>query len=358
MKVLALPRYGPQGASSRLRTHQFLPLLAAEGLNVTTVPLLSDALLEGRYRTGSYPAASVMKAYLERLSRLRRTESYDLIWIEKETLPWIPEVVEQRLLRGSPYVLDYDDATFHRYDQHRLWAVRNALGKKIGRLMSRARLVTTGNDYLADYARRSGSEWVEVIPTVVDTNRYSREDSSPDRPVRIVWIGTPVTERYLGEVVEPLERLAQDVPLTFRIVGGRGIKVRGVDVEVVPWAEETEASSIAECDIGIMPIPDQPFERGKCGYKLIQYMACELPVVASPVGVNTSVVQDGGTGWLARSPTEWYQALKQLALNPAERTRMGAAGRTRVELHYSTTQAGPRLASLLWEAAGNGGTGL
>ena len=127
--------------------------------------------------------------------------------------------------------------------------------------------------------------------------------------------------------------------------------MKDVDLECLPWSEELEAASIAECDIGVMPLSDSPWERGKCGYKLVQYMACGLPVVASPVGANVQLVQPGMNGWLADTPAEWVQHLQHLLTDPAARTRMGQDGRARVEAEYSIQRTAPKLTQLLKTAA-------
>lgn len=351
MKILALTRYGRLGASSRLRTMQFLPLLKTAGIDSSTRPLFGDAMLLNKYKRRRYGAGAVLKAYGSRVVQLLCRHRFDLIWIEKEALPWMPMLCEKALLSGVPYVLDYDDAIFHKYDQHRSAWVRRLLGRRIDRLMAGARLVIAGNDYLAQRARDAGALWVEVVPTVVDLERYAPQPPSRrqvDIPY-IVWIGSPSTVKYLAALEAPLAALAARSPFRLRVIGGT-LKMTGVDVECVPWTEESEVQSIAECDIGVMPLNDSPWERGKCGYKLIQYMACGLPVVASPIGVNTQIVRDGINGFLVTSADAWVGRLEQLLHDAELRRSMGREGRRRVEAAYCVQQAGPRLANLLVKA--------
>ena len=131
---------------------------------------------------------------------------------------------------------------------------------------------------------------------------------------------------------------------------GRGSVPRStlpaVPTEHVPWTEAAEVAAIAEFDVGIMPLADEPWERGKCGYKLIQYMACGLPVVASPVGVNRQIVEHGVNGFLAETPTQWDEALRTLLADPALRQRMGQAGRQKVERQFSLQVTGPKVGCL------------
>lgn len=348
MKILLLTRYGSLGASSRLRFLQFLPCLESAGIECIVSPLFDDAALLKKYRQGGYGMLAVLTAYWQRLRVLMALRRYKLVWIEKEALPWLPVWFERVLLRGKPYVLDFDDAIFHNYDLHRFVWVRRLYGKRIDCLMKGSRLVIAGNRYLAERAIAAGAQSVEVIPTVIDLARYVPKQTYSDlHKPRIVWIGSPSTAQYLLDLVEPLATLARRQSFTLRVIGGGTLTMTGVDVEVLPWSDETEAASIAECDIGIMPLRDTPWEQGKCAYKLIQYMASALPTVASPVGANCEVVADGETGFLADTPITWVEKLECLLCDVALRQRLGLAGRRRVEVEYCLQQTAPKLVRLL-----------
>jgi glycosyltransferase involved in cell wall biosynthesis len=350
IRVLALTRYGSLGASSRMRTFQYLPMLADAGFDVTTRALFDDAALSTRYKNGRYGLGTVLKRYCLRLSALWSRRHFDLVWIEKETLPWWPLWLEKLLLKGAPYVLDYDDALFHKYDQHRLAIVRRLFGKRIDGLMADAALVVCGNDYLAKRARAAGALDVQVIPTVIDLKRYPFPDSAnqnfnKDLPV-VVWIGSPSTVPYLQLLQAPLQELARRVPFVLRIIGGQ-LAMDGVQVECLNWSEDTEAENLASADVGVMPLLDTPWEQGKCAYKLIQYMACGLPVVASPVGANCSVVHEGLNGYLAADPSAWVEHLERLLTSTDRRKAMGNKGRQLVEQSYCIQVTGNRLAGFL-----------
>ncbi len=356
MRVLLLSRYGHKGPSSRLRHYQFLPALARAGISTTVAPLLADSYLESLFSGRPWPLRRVAAAYARRLGWMARARRFDLLWIEKEALPWLPYAAEGSLLRsGPPCVVDFDDAWFHRYDGHRLAPVRRLLGSKLDRVMARAALVTVGNTYLADRAAAAGVESVAILPTVVDLDRYPapRPDSPPPAPEAepvVGWIGSPVTARYLDLIADPLRRLSAGARV--RLVGAGPHALDDLSPDRHPWREEDEARLIAGFDVGVMPLADTPWERGKCGYKLIQYMACAKPVVASPVGVNREIVEHGVNGFLADTPEEWATALGRLCADPDLRRRMGAAGREKVERSYSLSVAAPRLAALLRAAAG------
>ncbi len=361
MKVLALTRYGRLGASSRVRSIQYLPWLEEGGMEVTFEALISDELLRQKYQSDVYPLSGLIRSYVERSQCLLRRHQFDLIWIEKEALPWAPVSLELALLRGTRFVLDYDDAVFHNYDMHSNPVARWLYGRRLDTLMAKARLVVAGNDYLAQRAHDAGATRVEVVPTVIDLAQYPsaqrsgatavQSDEDRGRSPRVVWIGSPATVRYLQLLREPLRALAVEGDFVLRVIGGGNVDVPGVRVETVPWAEATEAGNIGTCDVGVMPLVDSAWERGKCGYKLIQYMACGLPVVASNVGVNAEIVRPGINGFLAKTPQDWVAALSALLTNAELRTRMGLAGRELVQQHYCIQRTGPRLTRLMREIA-------
>lgn len=357
MKILLLSKFGRLGASSRMRSLQYLPLLESSRFQITLSPLICDEMLSARYKKGRYGFFSLLRAYFNRYLALKNKKQFDLIWIEKEVLPWIPLWVEQKLLRGALYLLDYDDAIFHNYDQHKSVIARRLLGRKLDGLMAGATLVVGGNDYLMQRARDAGAPKVEFLPTVIDLPRYplkrvghGNETADSDGLLRIVWIGSPSTAPYLRLLERPLQALAERHPFVLRIIGGGAFDLPKVRTEIVQWSEETEVDDISACDIGIMPLNDSLWERGKCGYKLVQYMACGLPTVASGVGVNSEIVREGDNGFIANSDSDWLTALTKLLENPALRTQMGSAGRRRVEEEYCVQRTAPRLAELLDQA--------
>lgn len=349
IRVLALTRYGALGASTRLRTLQYVPLLREDGIDIDVSPLLVDAYLEGLYRRGRGPLLASLAGYTRRLAALTNQRAYDLVWLEKELLPWLPAAFE-RMLR-QPYLVDYDDAIFHRYDQHPRALVRWLLGNKIDLVMRRAQVVVVGNRYLADAARRAGARELEIVPTSVDTQRYrplakdSGRNASGD--FNVGWIGTPQTAPFLKTLTPVFERLHGSGGFRFTFIGvPAGLDV-GVPYEAFPWTESDEVSLLQQLDCGIMPLPDLPFERGKSGYKLIQYMACGLPVVASPVGENQHIVREGVNGFLASQTDEWIAALQGLR-DAADRGRaLGMAGREIVEATYDCRRNAKRIAALL-----------
>jgi glycosyltransferase involved in cell wall biosynthesis len=351
--VLLLSRYGPLGASSRLRSYQYLPMLAEQGVQVTVAPLLPDDYVRDLYEKGHGRALPVAAAYLRRLARLVDSRRHDVVWIEKEALPWLPAWYEAILARlQTPFVVDYDDAVFHRYD-HGPARLVPGLRHKIASVMRRATVVLVANRYLADYAQGAGAQRIVELPTVVDLSRYQATQRTPNGSLRVGWIGNPLTAEYLDLVRPALTELARRRKLTLVVVGAR-IDVDGVPVETRRWSEETETSDIQTFDLGIMPLPDTPWCRGKSGYKLIQYLACGRPAVASPVGANRDIIENGRDGLLASTTAEWVAAIDELAGAPERRREMGQIGRLKVEQRFSLSTTAPILASALKEAAARG----
>ena len=348
-----LSRYGRLGASSRMRSYQYQPWLEAAGIRITMAPLFSDKYVRG-LQQNTKNLLEAARAYAGRVQALLGSRRFDLLWIEKEALPWLPAWLEKALLSGAvPYVLDYDDAVFHYYDQHRNPVVRALLAGKHPALIQRAALVVAGNAYLADFARAAGAGRVELVPTVIDLERYPLASTHPGEmagPPCVGWIGQRATAAFLAPYAPLFGRLSADGLARFAAIGIDAPSL-GLPMASIPWSEPTEVASIMRFDSGIMPLIDAAFERGKGGYKLIQYMACGLPVVASPVGVNRQIVEHGVNGFLAETPEQWEAALRTLLADAGLRQRMGRAGREKVERHYCIQATAPILSRLLLDAA-------
>ena len=352
MRVLLLSRYGRLGASSRIRSYQYLPFLEAQGVHVTVSPLFEDSYLHGLYSAHKTDAYFVFQAYFRRVGRLLESRNFDLVWIEYELLPWTPHWAEKVLAAlGTPYLVDYDDAIFHRYDMHPRRLVRLLLGRKIDRVMQKASKVVVGNEYLAERAWRSGARHVNILPSVVDLARYRIEKGMGHGSFTVGWIGSPTTAPYLEPVLPAIEEFAKNRNVRLVLVGSGKVPINGIPVEIREWSEDREVGDIQSFDVGIMPLPNDPWALGKCGYKLVQYMACALPVVASPVGVNKEMVRDGWNGFLAEGKGDWIQALNTLYENASRREEMGKAGRALVEEKYCLKATGPRLLALLKSVA-------
>jgi glycosyltransferase involved in cell wall biosynthesis len=259
-------------------------------------------------------------------------------------------------LSKKKFILDYDDATFHVYDNHPNRLIRWLYGDKIGKLMSHSSIVLAGNQYLYSYALNSGAKNVTLFPSVIDLESYCFASLGPKviegkvEPLYIVWVGSPSTEKYLNLLSVTLKKISKKYNLILRVISYQSkLTMEGVNIEHIEWSESTALQYISTSDIGIMPLIATPWELGKCGYKLIQYMGCSLPVIATKVGANIEIVNDGISGFLVNSLEEWESAFYRLMDNRLLREQMGHAGRLIVEDRYCSQVSGKTLIKLLLE---------
>lgn len=338
LKILFLTRYADNGASSRCRSYQLIPGLEVAGISCSIRPLLATGYLEALYSRRRFKKYAVgVIGVLNRLMEIFRVGRYDAVVVEKECVPHVPYFLERLLLCGANHVvLDFDDAVWVSYERSSM------LREKISRIMRRADAVVVGSRYLQEYARPNNPKTM-LVPTVVDANRYAvrSHDSGPDERATVIgWIGTPVTAKFLSVIVEPLRHIAARRPIVLLLVGGGDrIEVPGVLTRRLAWSLASEVDSISQMDIGIMPLTNDPFSRGKCGYKLIQYMASGLPTIASDVGENRHIIVDGETGFLIREPGDWEIAIDKLCDSAELRRQMGEKGRQRVLERYNLSHA-------------------
>lgn len=332
IKVLGLSLYGALAASTRYRLMQYAPGLRQQGIALDVRALLGDDYVQKSFAGEKYPVANLIRDYLDRAALLFRQKNYDVAILNAELFPLLPGFIESRLLR-IPYIYDFDDAFFLKYRLDRFSRVSFLLKNKFSPVVSRAAAVLAGNHYLADYAHQlnPATQW---LPTVVDTERYIPLPCKCEDVFTVGWVGSPSTSVYLSEIAQPLEQLGREGRVRFLVVGGNSPDIPGVDVVNMSWNELTEVDVINTFDVGVMPLFDDAWARGKCAFKLIQYMACGVPVVASPVGANVDVVSSD-CGLLAGSSAVWLGALRRLRDDPALRQSFGTAARQRVEKMYS-----------------------
>jgi glycosyltransferase involved in cell wall biosynthesis len=351
IRVHGFSLYGQQAASTRYRLTQYIPGLRDLGIDLRVSPLLTDAYLRSRFAGRSTLSPGLAWSALTRLRELATLHRADAAVLYAELLPLCPGRVERALL-SRPYVYDMDDAFYLRYRTGRLARLAPLLGGKCDRVVAGAAAVTAGSPVLRDYASRFNAR-TTLLPTVVDVTRYVPDPSHRTGPFTVGWVGSPSTAAYLGEVVAPLAQLGAEGTVRLVVMGGAAPTVPGVEVVELPWSEAAEVPLINSFDVGIMPLTDDPWARGKCAFKLIQYMACAVPVVASPVGANAVVVTPA-CGLLARTPAEWLEALRWMRDHPGERRQMGEAGRQRIEEAYSLQVAVPRFAEVIRGVVGKG----
>jgi glycosyltransferase involved in cell wall biosynthesis len=335
----------PKGIApgQRFRLEQWAPRTAAShGIELDFAPFESPRLVELLYLPGHRPekAAWVLWDFVRRLKDVIRARRYDGVVVFREAALIGPAIYERALKAlGVPMFFDFDDAIWH----HGQVSKANGVFSKLhfyGKTSTICRLaagVLAGNEYLASYARQRSSN-VFVVPTSIELDRYpvQPEASDPSRFV-VAWSGSLATLPHFEHARPILERLAKRRPLTVKVICNKPPErpIEGAENVFVPWSEAGEAEAVGAAHVGIMPLPDDEFTRGKCGLKALQFMATGRPVVVSPVGMNRDLVTSGQNGFLASTTDEWLDALEQLASSRELRHRIGAAGRKTVEEGYS-----------------------
>lgn len=335
-KILYFTKYSRNAGSSRLRSFQYFPFFEAAGFQVEASPLFSEAYVENLY-AGKSTKKEAIAGYWRRFLKLWSVFKYDRLVIEKELFPYLPAFAEKILhVLGVRYIVDYDDAVFHNYDQHGNSLVRKVLGKKIDSVMKNSATVVAGNSYLADRAKKAGAKKIEIIPTVIDLERYSLREKTQEKFI-IGWIGTKTTfEKHLLPQKSWIKKIQEENPdIEFHIVGITEDMDLGKNVKYIAWTEDSEVREIQKFDVGIMPLEDSLWEKGKCSYKIIQYFACGIPAIVSPIGMNTEVVVPIQNGFFATTEKEWVDAVVYLQEKTELRYTFGQNGRKKVENHYA-----------------------
>lgn len=350
MRVLFLTKYTALGPSSRMRTLQYLNYYENAGIRCVVKPLFTDKYLINLY-SGKNNTLNILYAFCRRFYDLLFVGKYDLIYIEKEVFPYLPPIAEALFtFIGNKYIVDYDDAIFHNYDLNENFVVRAILKSKIDFVMRNATTVIAGNNYLSDRAKKAGATNVEIIPTTVDMERYDQALSGDkNRIFTVGWIGTLTTyEKHFLLVKNWLIEARIQFGLDVHIIGvSPEMEKRESSFKYIPWSEATEIQLLSNIDIGIMPLLDTPWERGKCAYKLVQYLALGKPVIASDIGVNSELCINGDTGFLANTKEEFLSALSVLYSNKVLREEMGAKGRALVRAKYTIAATIPKLLKIM-----------
>ena len=329
LKILTLTPYPLAGPSSRYRTYQYQAPLAARGIHLDIRPFLTPEAYRLRMNgSPRHPLAlgRVAVACAERLWQARVARSrYDLILVHRQAGPFAHDHFNRLVLgAGLPIVFDMDDAVFAEYP--------------IDSLLRGSVAATVGNAYLAEYVRRtSPATVVTVVPTVVDTDKYQPAPRPPGPPV-VGWIGTSSTfTRYLTPYLPGIVRVCREHGAQFRVIASPDVQARAeaTGARFVPWSLDTELRELQAFDIGLMPLVDDQFVRGKCAFKLIEYGAVGRPSVGSDIGANREVIRPGVTGCLAHSPQQFESQLAELLRLPDLGLSLGAAARQVIEARFS-----------------------
>jgi glycosyltransferase involved in cell wall biosynthesis len=347
MRLLAIvPNLYDTSPGQRFRIEQWEPLLREQGVEITYAPFLDAELSSILYRQGQVgkKLSHVVRRFHGRLSDVRSAKDFDVVYIFREAALFGPPIFERMIGRQVPFVFDFDDAIFVSYrspsNGYLSYLKFAAKASTICRLASH---VMVGNPYLAEYSRQFNPN-VTVIPTTIDLDKYHVVKHAADsEPVVIGWTGSFSTVQHLDTLRSALQKLARREKFRLKVIGTPEYNLKGVDVEAMDWRADTEVEDLTPCDIGIMPLPDDAWSKGKCGLKALQFMALGTPVICSPVGVNTDIIQDAENGYLADSEDEWVEKLGTLIRSAESRKRIGLAGRATVEARYSATVQAPRV---------------
>jgi len=359
LRVLALANK-PWGLApnQRFRFEQWAPHLARDhGIDIELVPFESPDLTAVLYKEGHYLTKMwrVGRDFFRRAEAVRNARTHDAVLVCREAALIGPAFYERLLKRaGVPVIYDFDDSIWMQQPD-----VDNSLfsllhfHRKTRTLCRLATAVAAGNDFLASFARAANAN-VHVLPTTIELGDY---DGAPepisDRPFVVCWTGSTTTLVHFEHARPALEQIARELPLVVKIICNRppDRPVAGAEMRFVPWSAETEAREIADSHVGIMPLPDNEFSRGKCGLKALQCMAARRPVIASPVGVNTSIIEHGKNGFLAATTEEFVDALRRLADARELRAELGTAAYAKVEREYSATIGASKFADIVHSIA-------
>ncbi|MEW6751151.1 MAG: glycosyltransferase family 4 protein [Candidatus Latescibacterota bacterium] len=367
MRVLFVTQYGRLAASSRTRVFQYLPYLAENQIQTRVLTVLPDRAIAWSnalvtrtpWRKVAYYAWASYRTLLCGLRAWWMATGCDVLFVQKVIFPAPVRWLLRR--RRPPLAFDFDDAIFttevRQKSRMAAWKERrNARG--LPAMLSLADLVIVENQYTAGYAQQFCRQ-VATITGPIDTHRFRPAEGGSRHADRVVlgWIGSPSTLPYIALLATALQRLSRRYPqVRLRVVGADRFALDGVDVQATAWDLEREVEDLQGFDVGLTPIPDDPWTRGKGGYKLLQYMATGLPVVTSPVGINQELVEDGKEGFWASSAQEWEQRLAALVESPELRRRMGQRGRAKVGAEYALDASSVRLVGLLRQLATRTGT--
>jgi glycosyltransferase involved in cell wall biosynthesis len=344
LQVLALMSYPVQAASTRFRLIQLLPELSAAGIDVSVRPFLDARTWAGLYdrKATATTIVGLLDGAAKRLADLARVRRSDVVLVLREAMIAGPPIVEilARAVGGCPVVLDLDDPTWVGYDSPtygRLGRMIKWPGKTIT-LIDRADLVTCGNEYVARFVASRDRPSV-LIPPVVDTDVFCPRSDRRNGAMPVVgWVGTHSTFPYLRALEPALEAVGRTHRFVLRIIGAGDARlcIPGLEVEHRSWDLRREPDDFAAIDIGLYPLPDDPWARGKSALKSVQYMASGVPFVASPVGAAADLGINGTTHMLATTAAEWITALSTLLDDASARARMADQGRSHALRHHNT----------------------
>jgi len=339
IRVLALVRLPRGCASSRYRVYQYVEPLKQYGIDLVVKPLYPEWLYNMRKHRGrrwGLDALTLTIALSRQIAYSIAATKADITLVLRDVAPFsltpflkVFERIDKRI------IFDFDDAIY-----------LNA--SRIENYVRLADIVTVGNETLAEWARKRNAR-TNIIPTVIDVRQYPPKNSYECTGERLTigWIGSPSTVSYLEILRSVVKELADIYPIEFRVIGGEISEIPGVKIRIIRWSEKSEVREISQFDVGVAPMPNNEYTHGKCGLKVLQYMAAGIPVIASPVGVHLNIIQHGTNGFLADTDDEWLNYLLLFAENVDLRETMGQQARRTVEERFSLDLMSKQVAVLL-----------
>jgi glycosyltransferase involved in cell wall biosynthesis len=335
-RIIFLSKYSEKGASSRYRIYQYLQYYYNIFPDIKIYPLLDDFYFHHLYNTDSKNILfKIFKAYLKRIIIVLFSNRSILFYIGGgELFPYFPSLFEKYLnFRKIKFILDYDDAIFHNYDNNKNKIIQYLLKDKIKKCIKYASCIITGSPYLTNYARKFNSNVIE-IPTSIDIMGYSVKQSIGNKDkFRIGWIGSQTTSKNIIQIIPALKRILDETNSEIILIGFNKNLDIGIDCSIIKWDKNLEVEQMKCFDIGIMPLDDNLFNNGKCGFKLIQYMACGIPTIATPLEANIKIDRYK-QNLFAATNDEWYSALMYAYQNKNLLIEVGKKNREVVEEYY------------------------
>jgi glycosyltransferase involved in cell wall biosynthesis len=340
MKVLFVCLHAPEQApGQRFRFEQYLPYLAANGIECTYSNLLEEKDYNFFYKKGFLfkKAGVVLRGFLKRYRQLKKINGYDIVFIQREAIMLGTWYFERQYAKKAKVIFDYDDATWLEQisGTNRMFKFLKDPGKT-KEIIRISNLVFAGNKYLAAYAEKFNKN-VVIVPTTIDTDEYKPADKIQKEKVCIGWSGSFSTIVHFQTCLEALKIIKNQYgsKIYFKVIGDDRYVNEELEIKGQAWKKDTEVKDLQEMDIGIMPLPDDEWAKGKCGLKGLQYMALSIPTIMSPVGVNTEIIDDGKNGFLASTTDEWVNKLSRLIETFQLREDMGRNGRDTVVKSFS-----------------------
>lgn len=345
-KILFIAAHRPgRSPSQRFRFEQYFNFLKANGFDFDFSYLISEDDDKKFYSSGNYftKFKVLIKSSLTRVRDIGRINNYDIIFVQREAFMTGTTYFEKKFSKSrAKLIFDFDDS---------IWLSNVSDGNKnlewlkdyskTGKIIEMSDLVIAGNQYLANYALNFNQN-VKIIPTTIDTD-YHRKKKFPDTEsenssgICIGWTGTSTTLKHFQLIIPALKKVKEKFgeKIYFKVIVDNKFDETSLGIKATQWRKQTEIEDLSEIDIGIMPLPENDWSRGKCGFKGLQYMALEIPTVMSPIGVNNEIINDGVNGFLANSENDWIEKISRLIESEELRKKIGGEARKTVIARYS-----------------------